>query len=452
MDAPVKESPSKIRSGRVSRAVWLSLGFAAGVITACGALVGWSGDGISGQRTPQFQLIAEAWNTIQRSYVHRDTLTPDQLTHGAIRGMVDALGDTGHSRFLTPEMRRVEREVTQGSLEGIGAEVQKKQNQIVIVAPLDNSPAQRAGLRPGDVILKVNGQPVSGLALEQVVSQIVGPADTPVDVTILSPATGQTRDVHLIRARVTLHSVTWHQLPGTSVAHVRLAMFSKGVSADLRRTLKAIEREGLTGAILDLRNNPGGLFTEAIETTSQFLGSGNAVLERDASGKIEPVRVRSGGVALHLPVVVLINDGTASAAEIVAGALADAHRATLVGEKTFGTGTILQPFQLTDGSALLLATKEWLTPAGRLIWHQGIPPDIVVTLPLDATLLRPAAERDMTAAALRASNDAQLLRGLKVLEEGQTPEQKAGRAKGLVDSSRRTAGTSQRSRGRATLL
>lgn len=407
---------SSARPVWTGRMVFLVFGFAAGVITACGALAGWSSDRISADAEPEFRLMAQAWNTIDHSFVHRATLAPSDLAHGAIRGMVESLGDTGHSRFLTPKMRQVEREVTQGTLEGIGAEVQKKQDQVIIVAPLDNSPAQRAGLNPGDVILKVNGQPVSGLPLEEIVARIVGPANTRVEITILTPSTGQTRDVPLVRSRLKLQSVTWHQLPGTAIAHVRISLFSKGVTAELHRALRDIERAGMAGIVLDLRNNPGGLFSEAIETVSQFIGTGNAVLERDGAGHVTPVPVKSGGVALHIPVVVLINGGTASAAEIVAGALADAHRATLVGEKTFGTGTILQPFPLEDGSALLLATKEWLTPAGRLIWHQGIPPDSSVALPPETPLLRPLVERNLTVPALHSTADGQLLRALELLQ------------------------------------
>ena len=407
---------SSARPVWTGRMVFLVFGFAAGVITACGALAGWSSDRISADAEPEFRLMAQAWNTIDHSFVHRATLAPSDLAHGAIRGMVESLGDTGHSRFLTPKMRQVEREVTQGTLEGIGAEVQKKQDQVIIVAPLDNSPAQRAGLNPGDVILKVNGQPVSGLPLEEIVARIVGPANTRVEITILTPSTGQTRDVPLVRSRLKLQSVTWHQLPGTAIAHVRISLFSKGVTAELHRALRDIERAGMAGIVLDLRNNPGGLFSEAIETVSQFIGTGNAVLERDGAGHVTPVPVKSGGVALHIPVVVLINGGTASAAEIVAGALADSHRATLVGEKTFGTGTILQPFPLEDGSALLLATKEWLTPAGRLIWHQGIPPDSSVALPPETPLLRPLVERNLTVAAFHSTADGQLLRALELLQ------------------------------------
>jgi len=173
-----------------------------------------------------------------------------------------------------------------------------------------------------------------------------------------------------------------------------------------------IQQEDLTGLILDLRNNPGGLLDEAVATASQFLESGNVMLEKNVVGRVTPVSVREGGVALAIPMVALINGGTSSGAEIVAGALQDAHRATLVGEKTFGTGTVLEPLSLSDGSALMLATQEWLTPAGRVIWHQGISPDVSVSLAPEVTPLIPEGERGMTADKLLASGDDQLLRAL----------------------------------------
>jgi carboxyl-terminal processing protease len=364
---------------------------------------------------PNFELIAEAWNAIERIYVDRSAVDSRRMTYGAISGMVDSLGDTGHSRFLTPEMVKQEHLVTRGELEGIGAELRTKNNQAVIVAPMDDSPAQRAGLKPGDIILKVDGKDVAGLPLEQVVSRILGPPGTSVKLGILHPGTGRTFDVDLVRARITIRSITWHRLPGTAVAHLRLAIFSKGVTRDLRKELIEIEARKMTGLILDLRNNPGGLFQEAVSTASQFLQDGNVVLERDSLGKARPVHVSPGGLARSIPMVALVNGGTSSGAEIVAGALQDGRRAKLVGEKTFGTGTVLQEFPLTDGSALMLAIEEWLTPAGHEIWHRGIVPDLVVSLPLQGELLLPVMEREMTAAQLKVSSDTQLLRALELL-------------------------------------
>jgi carboxyl-terminal processing protease len=359
--------------------------------------------------------MAKAWNTIHRFYVDRKAVDPQQMTYGAISGMVDALGDTGHSRFLTPEMVRQERNSAKGRLEGIGAEIQMKNGQPVIVAPIDGSPAQRAGLRPGDIILKVNNEETLGLPLSQVVERIWGPAGSSVNLTILNPNIGMTKNLMIIRARIALQSVTWQRLPDTSVAHLRIVTFSQGVSEALGKALLNIQAEGLNSLILDLRNSPGGLYDEAVSTASQFLGSGNVLLEKDAGGRITPVAVRSGGIALTNPMVVLINGGTSSGAEIVAGALQDSHRAKLVGEKTFGTGTVLETFSLSDGSALMLATKEWLTPAGHVIWHQGISPDVLVPLPPEVIPVVPATEGRMPPSQLRTSGDEQLLRALDMV-------------------------------------
>jgi carboxyl-terminal processing protease len=247
------------------------------------------------------------------------------------------------------------------------------------------------------------------------VGRILGPAGTQVTLTILNPQTGNTRDVTLERAKITIDNVTWQRLPGTTIAHVRITAFNQGVAQDLAETLDEIQRQELTGVILDLRSDPGGLLGEAVETASQFLEGGNVLLEKDAQGQITSVPVQPGGQAVDIPVVVLVDQGTASAAEIVAGALQDAGRATVVGETTFGTGTVLQEFPLSDGSVLLLAVQEWLTPKGRVIWHQGLDPDITVALPSDAEPLLPLTERDLTAEQLRDSGDAQLLRALDLL-------------------------------------
>jgi carboxyl-terminal processing protease len=394
---------------------FLCLGLIAGAIIGCSLLSAFSPDTIPVDAESDFRLMAEAWNTIQRLYVDRNAVNPHLMTYGAISGMVDALGDTGHSRFLTPEMLKQERNLTTGRFEGIGAEVQMRNGQLVVVAPIDGSPAQKAGLKPGDIILKVDDQDVSGLPLDQAVNRILGPAGTQVKLTILNLKTTTTKDVTLTRASITVQNVTSHPLPGTGTVHLRIATFSKGVGENLRKALLAAKKEKAAGLILDLRNNPGGLYDEAVSSASQFLSGGDVLLEKNALGKIKPVPVRSGGVAASLPLVVLVNGGTSSGAEIVAGALQDAHRAKLVGEKTFGTGTVLETFSLSDGSALMLAIEEWLTPAGHVIWHRGISPDVVVHLPAEATSLIPESEKGLTAEELQNSQDVQLLRGLHLL-------------------------------------
>ena len=367
--------------------------------------------------SPNFSLMSDAWSIIRRFYVDRAAVQPRTITYGAISGMVDALGDTGHSRFLSPGMLRALGQMERGKFQGIGAEIQLKDGQVVVVAPLDESPAQRAGLRPGDVILRVDEEEVTGLPLDQVVEKISGPVGTSVTLTILESGSGRTRRVTLKRAAIIIHNVTWQMLPGTKVVQLRIASFNKGVDEDLRKALTAIKKDDARGIILDLRNNPGGLLDEAVDAASQFLKTGDVLLEKDARGQEKPIPVKAGGDATGIPLVVLVNRGTASGAEIVAGALQDAHRARLVGEPTIGTGTVLSEFKLSDGSALLLAVKEWLTPAGHVIWHKGITPDVRVALGAEVSPTFPEAERLMNEEQLRASRDAQLLRALELLEQ-----------------------------------
>jgi len=373
--------------------------------------------GIPPQAQSAFALMDQAWETIQTEYVDRAAIKPKNLTYGALSGMVEALGDTGHSTFLSPQMLKEEDEFTSGSYKGIGAELEKRGGQVVIVAPFDGSPAQKAGLRSGDIILKVDGKDVAGLILTKVVRSIVGQAGTQVTLTILNPGSGNTRDVTLTRATISMHNVTWRKLPGTNFVQLRLAGFSDKVTKQLRSALESIKKTGAAGIVLDLRDNPGGLLSQAVGVASQFLQGGNVLQEKNVKGDITSVPVHPGGMAPDIPMVVLINSGTASAAEIVSGALQDAGRAKLIGKKTFGTGTVLQKFPLSDGSALLLAVQEWLTPKGRIIWHHGIVPDQTVSLPEGAHPLYPLFERGMTSSDQRQNKDRQLQAALRVLKE-----------------------------------
>lgn len=382
-----------------------------------GLLVGLSARGAS-ERIPgkELALLHEAWRTIQEHYVDRSALKPRRLAYGGIAGMVASLGDTGHSTFLSPELEKLEANLLAGRFEGIGAELRVKAGHPVIVAPLDGSPAQRAGIRPGDVILQVDGKDMNGCPLPDVVDHLKGRAGTAVALRLLTPSTGRLREVRLVRAAMTLQNVTWQQLPGTELAHLRIATFSLSATLAVERALGQITRRKLRGVILDLRDNPGGVLGEAVSAISQFVARGDALQVRDAQRQVLAVPVAGKGLGFGVPLVVLINRGSASAAEIMAGAIRDAHRAKLVGETSFGAGTVLQPFPLSDGSKLLLAVNEWLTPNGQAIWHRGITPDLAVDLPDDTSPLFPEMERNMDAATLRKSHDRQLLRAIALLE------------------------------------
>ncbi|SPF49212.1 Carboxyl-terminal protease [Syntrophobacter sp. SbD1] len=367
------------------------------------------------QAGPDFSLISEAWDVISKRYVDRQAVQSQKLTYGAISGMVNALGDTGHSTFLNPRMLNIENHFLEGNISGIGAQIQSKEGHIVILAPIDDSPAQRAGLKSGDIILKVNGRDITGLPVEEAVSLIAGKPGTSVDLTVLDQKSGQTRDISIVRAHITVKNVRWERLPGSKTAHLRIAGFSQGVGEEVRKALKQIRSEGFTAIILDLRDNPGGVLDEAVETASQFLSGGIVVLQKNSTGDIKSIAVQPGGLATKIPLVVLINGGTASGSEIIAGAIKDADRAKLVGEKTFGTGTVLQKYGLSDGSAILIAIAEWITPAGNVIWHKGIMPDFEAGLPDSVVPLYPEKERGMNTAQLQASRDTQLLKALDLV-------------------------------------
>jgi carboxyl-terminal processing protease len=371
----------------------------------------------SASNSNRFQLLNEAWSIMQDDYVAWDDVDQQQLVYGAVNGLVNALGDTGHTRFLTPEELEDHNVSISAQFEGIGAFVEERDGNAVIVSPMDGSPAQRAGVQPGYIILAVDGEDVTGLDLEEVTSRIKGPAGTEVTVTFFDPDTEEVLDLTMTREVINIQNVTWVRIPGTNVAHLRISQFSRDVTDDLEAALREMEDEGIEGIALDLRNNPGGLLDEAVGVTSQFLDEGLVLQERDADGNIEDTGVKSGGLATDIPLVVLINEGSASASEITSGAIQDYGRAQLVGAKTFGTGTVLQQFQLSDGSALLMATAEWLTPNGRVIWHEGIVPDLVIEMPADSTILVPGQERDMTEAEFHNANDAQLLKALELLLE-----------------------------------
>ena len=372
---------------------------------------------------PDYAVIALAWNLIEDNYVDRAAIRPERMTHAAIRGMVDSLGDTGHSTFLTPQMVRDDNERMRGRFPGIGAELQMRDKQVVIVAPIDGSPAQKGGLRAGDIVIRVDGTDVAGETLEQVVSRIRGPVGTSVVLSVRDPKSDHTRRLTMVRAVIHVQSVSWGFLPGTRVADLRIAEFSKGTADGLRKALAEARAGGARALVLDLRDDPGGLLDQAVAAAGEFLPGGNALLEKDAHGNLQPVAVHPAKDGTTLPLVVLVNGGTASASEILTGALQDAGRAVVVGEKTFGTGTVLNEFRLTDGSALMLAVLEWLTPKGHTIWHKGIAPNVPVALASGIVPVFPESLARLSAQQLHASKDAQLLEALSLLQSDQARAQ-----------------------------
>lgn len=386
-----------------------------------GVLIGSSGGGGalwrggSGEEPEQFGVFWQAWDIVQQNFVDRNALDPTAMTYGAIRGMVAALGDEGHTAFLTPEERERQQSDLSGTFSGIGAQLGIRDQLPVIVAPFDGSPADQAGVKAGDIIIKVDGEDVTTLPLNEIVAKIRGPEGTEVTLSLLRPDENRSLEVTITRGEIKVPAASWAMIPGTQVALIRLSQFSANALPDVVRSVNEAKQAGAEALIVDVRNNPGGLLEQAISVTSQFLKDGNVLLEEDAQGRRKAYAVESGGVATDLPLVVLINPGSASSAEIFAGAIQDHGRGQLVGETTFGTGTVLQPYILDDGSALLLGTRQWLTPNGRLIRKQGISPDVAVELPIEADLLTPEEVKRMTAEELSASADTQMLKALELL-------------------------------------
>lgn len=363
-----------------------------------------------------FDVFWEAWDVVQAHFIDRDMLDSKELTYGAIDGMVRALGDEGHTAFLTPEQLEQQQTSMSGKFSGIGAQLGVENGLPIIVAPFDGSPAAAAGVKAGDIILSVDGEDVTSLSLTEIAKKIRGPEGTEVTLTLLREDEAGALEITIERGEINIPAVDWTMVPGTDIAVLRLTQFSANAKDEVVAALKAIAQADAQGLIVDVRNNPGGLLAQAIGVTSQFLSEGNVLQEENAEGDRRTFPVEEGGIGTEIPLVVLINPGSASSSEIFAGAIQDYDRGELIGETTFGTGTVLQTFQLDDGSALLLGTSQWLTAEGRLIRKQGIAPDVEVPLTASADLLTPNTLEELTPAELVASDDAQLLAGLEALD------------------------------------
>jgi len=364
----------------------------------------------------ELALIREAWDTIHQNYVDAKDLNDQALAYGAINGLADAVGDTGHTSFMTPQERQSSQSSLSGSYVGIGAEMDTTTDGLpLVVGVFRDSPADAAGLHAGDIMITVDGRSTAGSNLDTVISWVRGEAGTTVVLTVKAGADAPERTLKIVRADVHIEPVSWTMVAGSKTAVIRLEQFSKGASDALIAALKAARAAGADRLVLDLRGDPGGYVGEAVAVASQFLSSGTVYIERNAKGEEKPTLVTPGGVATDLPLVVLVDHGTASASEIVAGAIQDAGRAKIVGVATFGTGTVLGEFPLSDGSALRIGTVEWLTPKGRVIWHAGIAPDVTVAR---ADTVLPTVPDDlgrMTAAQVAQLKDPQLKKALELV-------------------------------------
>lgn len=377
---------------------------------------------LAADQPSEFAVFWEAWDIVLNHFVDRDRLDARRMTYGAIQGMLDSLGDQGHTAFFSPEAAQAESRALEGSFEGIGAYVDAEGEQVKIIAPIRGSPAEAAGVLAGDIILKVDGVEVTGLPQWEVIGMVRGPAGTTVTLTVLHPEASEPVDIAITRGRIAIASVDWARVPESDIVYVQITQFAANTADDLRKALEAIQAEAdagqpIAGLILDLRNNPGGLLSQALRTGNHFLPTGAIILnERNAQGRVSSYKSLGRGLARDLPMVALINEGSASAAEIIAGALQDNERAQLVGMTTVGTGTVLVPFTLSDGSLIRLGVTNWLTPNLRLIKGQGIEPDVMVSQGADVTKVDAEALREAAEQQPFASDDLQFDAALMLLE------------------------------------
>ena len=332
---------------------------------------------LQGSDRESLELYAEALDVVRDDYVDQGAVDPEKLTRGAIEGMLDTLGDEGHTRFLTPEEREQNQEGLSGTYVGIGVQLEAKGDDVVVTSPIEGSPADRAGVESGDVVVGVDGESVRDAEISAIVSKVKGPEGSRVRLTVSRD--GEERTFDLRREEIDSPAVTWARVPGTDVAHVQLSTFSDDAAEELREAFAEAREAGAERFVFDLRNNPGGRLDQAVEVAGFFLEPGSvAYVRKDASGEREPVEVEGEPGLTQAPLVVLVNNGSASSSEIVAGSLRDNDRATVVGQTTFGTGTVLSEFELDDGSSILLGVAEWLTPDGDFIRETGIEPDVKV--------------------------------------------------------------------------
>jgi carboxyl-terminal processing protease len=363
---------------------------------------------LSATECQKLSRFYDAWQIVSENYVDPKAASTDALVDGAITGLVDSLGDRGHSRYLSPKVADAERESLKGTFEGIGAYLSERDGFVIIAAPIPGTPAERAGIRPGDRILKVDGVDVRSDSVTDLQSKVRGPGGSTVQLEILHDD-GSIEQMSITRASINIPSVTWGMLPN-NVAHIHLNQFSSQAENDIKQALVAANQAGATHIILDLRNNPGGYVDQLMRVASQFLPRGSTVLiEEDRNGNRTPYTTDNTGLANNTPLVVLINGNSASAAEILAGSLQSAKRATVIGEPTFGTATVLRPFDLDEGAQIRLGTSQWLTPAGEVVRGKGINPDTLVALSNLSDIVMPAAAAQMDEKTLLTSSDEQLI-------------------------------------------
>ncbi|MBI2444118.1 MAG: S41 family peptidase [Candidatus Magasanikbacteria bacterium] len=327
-----------------------------------------------------FNQFWSVWDRVKSKFVKTDVKDVD-LFYGAVQGMVYALNDP-YSSYFPPQPAAEFTKSLAGEFSGIGIEIGMKQNQILVIAPLPNTPAERAGLRPADKIMAINKRPTVGMDLNTAVNLIRGPEGTTTTLTIGREGWAKPRDFIITRSKINVPALIYSVKPGR-VGYLRVMQFNEDTMREFDRVVRRIKRDGITGLIVDVRNNPGGFLDAAIQLSSEWVPEGRIVSERFRDGR-ENVHQSVGLHRLYgVPTVVLVNGGSASASEILAGALGDQGAAKIIGEKTYGKGSVQDFETFPDGSALKLTVAEWYTPKGTNINEKGITPDIVMKIDYD---------------------------------------------------------------------
>ena len=345
---------------------------------------GWERTGHATETYEELRTFSEVLTQVQKNYVD-DTKVKD-LVQGAIRGMLSTLDP--HSAYMTPEMYKEMQVETKGEFGGVGIQIGVKENRLAVIAPIDGTPAQRAGIKAGDYITKVNDESTKDLSLMDAVQKMRGPKGTKVNLTIQRDGTVDPLQFTLVRDTIKIESVKSKVLD--NIGYVKLTQFQEATGRDLGRVLKQFKEQKVQSTILDLRNNPGGLLTAAVEVSEQFLPNGKLVVyTKGRESKKDEWFAKGRDQMDDSPMIILVNEGSASASEIVAGALQDYGRAVIVGTTSFGKGSVQTILPLGDGSGLRLTTAKYYTPKGRSIQSTGITPDIVIK-PQPATMVAKA--------------------------------------------------------------
>jgi len=331
-----------------------------------------------------FSLFWEAYHILREKYVDKGELNDEDILHGAISGMVDSLNDP-YTVFFKPQETKRFIEDVKGVFEGVGMEIGIRDGELQVVAPLEGTPAKEAGLRPGDRILRVDSEPTTDMTLDEAVDVIRGPEGTTVTLTIYRESWKESRDIEIVRGVIEIPSLNWELMESTTgeqnIAYLKLYHFSGRAGFDFVQAALEILDSPAEKIILDLRNNPGGYLEIAQSIAGWFLEKGEVVvIEEFGSGERIEYKSEGNGSFLDYDVVVLINEGSASGSEILAGALRDQRGTLLIGERSFGKGSVQQLEKLRDGSSLKITVARWLTPDDHLITDTGLEPDIRVEI------------------------------------------------------------------------